>query len=422
MRTPAKVKVSIIRKFFEDKIVKPKYKTRGKTRSARTARSGRKINFSTSSSEEEMNSPKEKRSTGKTATATGQATGQKHDKKDKDKDAMETDSTRKRPRDEQQIAGNPDKIPKDTATEEEIDATKDRIIDLSEIQIILEKGGAGHLFEAVKGKVMELLDKVLLKQARVMKQFIEETRKRDKEYDRCGKSILIHNADKLVVEEYDDRVNYSLAEKVTEALHTMCRCMITIVEAFPMGRMIEGKPTTSICVVLGSNRQKSVVYRTIAGHVKHKTTIGQAIQQVTLRDVFPKHLIPESQRLVQVGEIHSFKVSAVGLGVIPVLFVRYKDGYGNLGQWKVYQQTPAWNQSGDGQQGGAQTEEGGWQVVLRGRQQEGTSQATGAAGREETERPAFRGLLTDPYLAGIDPDLQDAFIRRGMQKTQQKKK
>ena len=93
----------------------------------------------------------------------------------------------------------------------------------------------------MKGKIFELLDKVLMKQAKVMKQLIEENRRKDKELDRCGKSILIHNADKLVTEDYDEKVNYWLAEKVTEALHTMCRCMITIVEAFPMGKTVDGK-------------------------------------------------------------------------------------------------------------------------------------------------------------------------------------
>ncbi len=56
MRTPAKVKVSSIRKFFEDKVLKPKYKIVNKSRSARTVRSGRKLEFEFSS-EGEMSSP-----------------------------------------------------------------------------------------------------------------------------------------------------------------------------------------------------------------------------------------------------------------------------------------------------------------------------------------------------------------------------
>ncbi len=335
---------------------------------------------------------------------------------------METDNTRKRPRDEQQVEGNPDKVAKEHSEEQ----LKDKIIDLSEIQVILEKGGAGHLFEAVKGKIFELLDKLLMKQAKVMKQLIEDNRRKDKELDRCGKSILIHNADKLVTEDYDEKVNYSLAEKVTEALHTMCRCMITIVEAFPMGKPTDGKITTSICVVLGSSRQKSVVYRTIAAHVRNKTPMGQVIQQVSLRDVFPKHLILEAQRLVQQGlgmkregQIHSFKVSAVGAGVIPVLFIRVRDDFGGLGPWRVYQQprSEAGGQSAEGQA------EGGWQVVKRTGHREAPEQGEGqASGGQEVETTLLKGLLTDPYLAGIDPDLQDSFIRRGMNRAQQKKK
>ena len=411
MRTPAKVKVSSIRKFFEDKVIKPRYKITSKSRTARTARSGRKMEFG-SSSEDEMSSPPKDQRKGKTGSS--------------QQETMETDSTRKRPRDEQQEEdnqSNPDKVSKDQAEEQ----LKDKIIDLSEIQVILEKGGAGHLFEAVRGKIFELLDKVLVKQAKVMKQIIDETRRRDKELDRCGRSILIHNADKLVTEDYDEKVNYSLAEKVTEALHTMCRCMITIVEAFPMGKMVEGKPTTSICVVLGSSRQKSVVYRTIAAHVRNRTPIGQVIQQVSLREVFPKNLIPEAQRLVQQGlgmkregQIHSFKVSAVGAGVIPVLFIRVRDDFGNLGPWRVYQQPRS--ETG-GQSATGQTADGDWQVVKRSGHREAPEQGERqATGGKEVEAIRLKDLLTDPYLPGIDPDLQDSFIRRGMNRAQQKKK
>ncbi len=405
MRTPAKVKVSTIRKFFEDKVLKPKYRIVSKSRTARTVRSGRKIEFE-SSSEDEMSSPPKEQRKGKDGIS---------------QEAMETDNTRKRPRDELQEEGNPDKVAKEHSEE----LLKDKIIDLSEIQVILEKGGAGHLFEAVKGKIFELLDKLLMKQAKVMKQLIEDNRRKDKELDRCGKSILIHNADKLVTEDYDEKVNYSLAEKVTEALHTMCRCMITIVEAFPMGKSTDGKTTTSICVVLGSSRQKSVVYRTIAAHVRNKTPIGQVIQQVSLRDVFPKHLIPEAQRLVQQGlamkregQIHSFKVSAVGAGVIPVLFIRVRDDFGGLGPWRVYQQPRS--------EAGGQPErqaEGEWQVVRRtGHREVAAQEESQASGGKEVETTLLKGLLTDPYLAGIDPDLQDSFIRRGINRAQQKKK
>ncbi len=155
---------------------------------------------------------------------------------------------------------------------------------------------------------------------------------------------MIHNADKLVVEEYDNLIGYTIAEKVTEALHTMCRCMITIIAAFPMGRYVEGKPVTSICIVLGSSRQKAVVYKTIIAHIRKQTNIGKAINRVSLRDVFPKEKVQEAQELARKGlsmkkngEIEAFKVAAMGTGVIPVLYVKYKYENGNVSYWEVYQ-------------------------------------------------------------------------------------
>ncbi len=59
----------------------------------------------------------------------------------------------------------------------------------------------------------------------------------------------------------------------------------------------------------------------------------------------------------------------------------------------------------------AQPEEGGWQEVGRDGPQEGTSQAVGATGGKDTDRPLSRRLLTDQYIARIDLDLQDAFIK-----------
>ena len=43
--------------------------------------------------------------------------------------------------------------------------------------------------------------------------------------------------------EYDnDYIKYNLVEKVTETLHTMCRPMICVMEAYTLGRWKYGKP------------------------------------------------------------------------------------------------------------------------------------------------------------------------------------
>ncbi len=84
MRTPAKVTVSSIRKFFEDKVIKPRYKTTSKSR---TARSGRKIDFDTSG-EDKMSSPPKEQRRGKSGVS--------------QQGVIEIDNSRKRPRDKQQ--------------------------------------------------------------------------------------------------------------------------------------------------------------------------------------------------------------------------------------------------------------------------------------------------------------------------------
>ena len=43
-------------------------------------------------------------------------------------------------------------------------------------------------------------------------------------------------------------------------------------------------------MVLGSARQKGVVFRSIAGNMKAKTAIGKMLIGVAVRDCFPKEL------------------------------------------------------------------------------------------------------------------------------------
>ena len=108
----------------------------------------------------------------------------------------------------------------------------------------------------------------------------------------------------------------------------------------------------------------------------------------------------------------------MGAGVIPVLFIRVRDDFGGLGPWRVYQQP--WSETGGQPEGQA---EGEWQVVKRTGHREDVGQGESqASGGKEVERILLKGLLMDPYLAGIDPDLQDSFIRRGINRAQQKKK
>ena len=159
-------------------------------------------------------------------------------------------------------------------------------------------GGAGQLFDPIKDRFMEFVDKLLKRQATNIKEEMGDIRKKEKEFDKCSRSIIIHNANRIALEVNNDYINYNLAKKVTETLHTMCRLMICVTDAYTLGQWKDENPPTTVCVILGSPRQKGVIFKSIACHMKAKTAIGNAFKGVAIRDCFPKELIPDSQRLV----------------------------------------------------------------------------------------------------------------------------
>ena len=69
-----------------------------------------------------------------------------------------------------------------------------------------------------------------------------DIRKKEKDLDKCSRSIIIHNAHRIAMEYDNDYIKYNLVEKVTETLHTMCRPMICVMEAYTLGRWKDGKP------------------------------------------------------------------------------------------------------------------------------------------------------------------------------------
>ncbi len=371
----------MIKKLFENRIETVRIVTRiprGRTRRERNLLSNRKkISFSSSEEETMSKSPPREQRVQKNK---GQAT-----EKSKGQSDMELDISRKRPRDED-ISKQKEDAGKNQSERQE------GTLDLGGIKEILDRGGAGHLFDEIRKEVAGIINQALEKQAKSMKKMIEEQKRLEKEHDKCSRSILIHNADRLVVEEYDSLVGYSLAEKVTEALHTLCRCMITIVEAFPMGRYVEGRPVTSICVVLGSSRQKAVVYKTIIAHIRRQPAIGKAISRVSMRDVFPKEMIPEAQNLVRKGlglkregTVEAFKVAAMGTGVIPVLYVKYKYENGSVSYWEVYQSREEREEEGNQDQERAGEED--WEQVRSKRRSVPVVPQPGSSGKSSSRGP-----------------------------------
>ena len=113
------------------------------------------------------------------------------------------------------------------------------------------------MFGPIKDRFMEFVDKLLKRQATKIKEEMGDIRKKEKELDTCSRSIIIHNANRITLEDNKDHINYNLAEKVTETLHTMCRSMICEMDAYTLGQWEDGTLTTTVCVVLGPPRYSS---------------------------------------------------------------------------------------------------------------------------------------------------------------------
>ena len=407
MRTPVKGKVAKIRSLFEKPTVSKFKSAMGKPSKKKMAAIegekavGSKDNDSTSDQDEGFTTVKPHKMKKKFVLP---RTGSQKDK-DKEEDVMVVDNeagpsglnktaAEKRPRDS-------DGEEEDTCYE---DAEELESSFISDIKQMLEEGGAGHMFAPIRDRFQKFVAKMLKKQATQIKAEMVDIRRKERELDRCGRSIIIHNADRIAMEDDNDYIKYNLAEMVTETLHTMCRSMICVMEAYTLGKWNADTPPTSVCVVLGSARQKGVIFRAIAGHIKAKTAIGKALGGVAFRDCFPKELIPDSQRLVQQGkalknngQVELFKVVARGPGVIPVLEVKRKARGGGLTKWEVFKSQ---------MQGG-----GSKRVVEPEKEKE----------KEKEGRVVDSGLaaavgqitnFTDSYLGDLDPVLQDDIIRR----------
>ena len=362
MKTPAKIKVSKLRNLFE-KPVGDKYKS-GMVKGGKGSKKGgggemastirqqlfgggpsrANHNISTSDQEEDFISIKSRSKKTYTLAVKQPGTQDKEDNVAASLEAILVDKEAGKPPGTPRIGKvTAEKRPRDESDSEgDVGELESNFI--NDIKRILDKGGAGHMFGPIKDRFMEFVDKLLKRQATKIKSEMGDIRKKEQELDKCSRSIIIHNANMIAMEDDNDYINYNLAEKVTETLHTMCRSMICVMEAYPMGQWKDGKPPTSVCVVLGSPRQKGVIFRTIAGNMRAETAIGKALKGVAIRDCFPKELIPDSQRLFQKGmmlkkngQVELFKVVARGPGVIPVLEVRKKANSGGLTKWEVFE-------------------------------------------------------------------------------------
>ncbi len=95
-------------------------------------------------------------------------------------------------------------------------------------------------------------------------------KKDEAEATKCS-STLMHNADNADNAVAGDQLmqGYSLAERVTIALHTICSNMINVVDCFAVGAWQPGIPRSSVYLSFGSAQQKSTFFK-IKGIVQRK--------------------------------------------------------------------------------------------------------------------------------------------------------
>jgi uncharacterized protein YihD (DUF1040 family) len=129
---------------------------------------------------------------------------------------------------------------------------------------ILKSNGVDDLFGLISAAVDKEMNKVVDK----IKQTVTEECGRQKEMYDCTRSIIIHNANQLVMDSSCVESRGSLVDQVTSLLHTMCK--ISVLDAFSLGHG-SNQPRTSVCIILGSSRQKANVFRMLLRHIKSKT-------------------------------------------------------------------------------------------------------------------------------------------------------
>jgi hypothetical protein len=199
-----------------------------------------------------------------------------------------------------------------------------------------------NIMGAIRETVAALLEQATKGAVKEAGRQSHQIYKDNQEAQKCRKSILIHNADKWVQGILPD---YSLGERVTALIHGVTNGMVSVADAFAIGKGREGKgPPTSALVTFGSITQKGTFFRVIATEVRRGSTCGEKFKLISCRDAFPKGKINDAKRLVQKGialrkngQVAYFRVVASGEGCIPVLEVKHYLGNGQIsGRWEVF--------------------------------------------------------------------------------------
>ena len=235
--------------------------------------------------------------------------------------------------------------------EQEPDQDDGRDKSFDEITSIMEEAGAERrLINKVLSKCKEIVAKMSRDQYLRIKHVWKTEQDKEEELKLCGRSVIIHDADKLVDKymnqedkEWDSR--YTLAEKTVGVLTNLTNGMVTVTDSFSLGQRSEDKTPTSVCLRLGSPRQKGTLFKTLATMIGKRNPYAEVVRRLVVRDVFPKDKLQDVKRLAtsamdmkRDGKIAFFKVMPTGPQMIPVLHVKTKDERGRCSTWKIYVQ------------------------------------------------------------------------------------
>ena len=222
---------------------------------------------------------------------------------------------------------------------------------LDEITTFMEQAGVErNLISKVRNKCKEVIAKMTEEQLIRIRNAWKTEQDREEELRLCGRSVIIHDADKLVdkymiqeEEEWDSR--YTLAEKTAGVVTNLTHGMVMVTDAFALGQRSEDKTPTSICLRLGSPRQKGTLFKTLAAMIGKRNPYAEVIRRLVVRDVFPKDKLQDVRRIADTamqkkreGAIAFFKVMPTGPQMIPVLHVKTKSDQGKISDWQIYQE------------------------------------------------------------------------------------
>jgi len=207
-----------------------------------------------------------------------------------------------------------------------------------------------ELKDELKKEVMEdIKDEVrgmILERTKYNRENIEYVVRMTNEGERCSRTVIIYNADALLAGGAPPThygVEWGLASAVGQKVYTLCQGMVTVVNAYTLGRWKEGKAPTTVAVEFQTIRMKGVFYRVLAACIRMKNEWCDVLKKLSARDMFPKERMEEANMEVRRGmylkkaqKIVSFKVLCRTAAAFPVLEIKRRGVNGVPGSWEEY--------------------------------------------------------------------------------------